>query len=447
MINEVIGDFNPWWTNPNAYPPARPNRRDLFEDLYAHLARADEHRAIVLMGPRQVGKTTLLHQLGDSLLRGGVPRGNLTYFDFSDDRITEAVSPRGIVDTVSSSLDKDKPRFFLFDEISRAQRWDAWLKQAVATPGHRYLVTDSAASLLREGSTESGPGRWDEFHIEGLSFAEFLRLQAAPDEGLEEVLGKIPNALVRYLMGGGFPEHIGNDSPSEVRRRLRSDIADRAILRDLARRKVRDLGRIKDLFVYLVQDSGAILDVRARAEALQVGGEGADPRSVLAWVRILEETRLLMPLEQRTGSPAGRLKRRAKPRVYAADHSLVWAFVASADPLTDPRDKGRIYEAVVFRHLRDVARAREGTLSYFRQDDDQEVDFILEALSARVAIEVTSSREPEERKKVRLREAGKAVKADRLVLIHDGFTNKEEKGILLIPLRDFLLDPARVMGA
>ncbi|MBI2192558.1 MAG: ATP-binding protein [Planctomycetes bacterium] len=396
---------------------------------------------MVLLGPRQVGKTTLLLQLIDSLLQDGFPSGNLTYFDFSDDRLTGSLSPREVVQIVPTTCQKDHPRIFFFDEISRSKHWDAWLKQAVDTTEHRYLVTDSAASLLREGTVESGLGRWDEHHVEGLSFTEFLRLMSGEDKPVQEILGKIPNALARYLILGGFPEHLANPVTSEIRRRLRSDIADRAILRDLARRKVRDLERIRELFVCLVQDSGAILDVRARAEALKADTGGADPRSVRSWVRILEETQLLFHLPRLAGSPMAKLKSSSRLKVYASDHGLIFAFSASADPLLKPRDRGRIFEAVVFRHLRALAQDADGSLAYFRRDEDHEIDFILDSRRERIGIEVTASRDPDARKVGRLRHAGQLCKADRLFLIHDGFERKGEQGIEFVSIQKFLLTP------
>src|SRR3989304_2531149 len=130
MLNKILEALNPWWGDPQARPKIRWNKRDLFTPLSDAIARPHERRAIVLVGPRQVGKTTLVHQLADFLLGEGFPAGNLTYFDFSDDRLTGAISPREIADIAPPACRTDRPRIFLLAEISRAQRWDAWLKRA-----------------------------------------------------------------------------------------------------------------------------------------------------------------------------------------------------------------------------------------------------------------------------------------------------------------------------
>jgi predicted AAA+ superfamily ATPase len=86
-----------------------------------------------------------------------------------------------------------------------------------------------------------------------------FRFLAITGESVRDTLRRVPNAVERYLMAGGFPEHAQSDDYYQVRERLRADIADRAIRRDLLRLGV-DVERLRALFVYLVQDSGAILN-------------------------------------------------------------------------------------------------------------------------------------------------------------------------------------------
>lgn len=113
-------------------------------------------RALLIVGPRQVGKTVLLRQLADELLARGWPSANLSYFDFSDDRLIEEISAREIVAVTPAGLSSERPRIFLLDEISKATEWDTWLKQVVDKGRDQFIVTDSAASLLRQGTIALG---------------------------------------------------------------------------------------------------------------------------------------------------------------------------------------------------------------------------------------------------------------------------------------------------
>jgi predicted AAA+ superfamily ATPase len=431
ILGELIQDLNPWWRDA-AVRQSRgyPVRRDLQPEILARLLKVEERRAMVLLGPRQVGKTVLLLQVVDDLLDAGWPPQNVTYFDFSDDRLTEPVTAREVADIKPAGFNPDHPRAILLDEIRSAPRWDLWLKQAVDHRVGRIVVTDSAAGLLRDGARESGLGRWDEHTIEPLSFREMVRLHALEGESPEEVLHRNPGLPDRYLENGGFPEHAARDDDSEVRRRLRSDIAERAILRDLLGKGV-DIQRVKDLFVYLVQDSGAELNAEARGRDLN-----ADPRTVREWIRLLMDTQLIVSLERQIRHAATGL--RSRPKVYAADPGLVAAFALF--PVSEPGVKARVFEAAVFRHLREAARELEGRLTYFRHKDDLEIDFVLEAEGTTLGIEVTSSPRVRPDKLSRLRKAGEELGADRLLLVHGGLL-EEKQEIRSVALQTFLMDP------
>jgi predicted AAA+ superfamily ATPase len=431
-LTDLMQDQNPWWRD-GSIRRARgyPIRRDLQPEILRRILRVDDRRAVVLLGPRQVGKTVLLLQLADDLLSGGWPAHNLTYFDFSDDRITGDITAREVVEAEPVGLDPAYPRIFLLDEIRSAPSWDLWLKQAVDARVGRIVATDSAARLLRDGARESGQGRWDEIYMEGLTFREFIELHGRPGEEVETVLRRTPNLHERYLALGGFPEYVLQEDFPEVRRRLRNDIAERAILRDLSGLGV-DVERVKDLFVYLLQDSGAELNAEARARDL-----AADPRSVREWSRLLSDTLLVSPLERFNRNAAAGL--RSKSKIYAADPGLVMAFAPL--PVQDASVRGKAFEAAVYRHLRETAREREGRLSYFRQAEDLEIDFVLEDQSGLVAIEVTSGLRVRADKLERLRQAAKKLGTDRRLLIHGGFIEETTEGVETVPVQRFLLDP------
>ena len=433
ILNDLLQDQNPWWRDA-AVRRARgyPVRRDLGTEILRRLLRVDDRRATLLLGPRQVGKTVLLLQVADALLEQGWPPQNLTYFEFSDERITGEISARDVVEAQPFGLSPEYPRVFLLDEIRGAASWDRWLKQAVDARIGRIVATDSAAGLLRAGAVESGQGHWDEIFIEGLAYREFVRLHAiSGEEDAESTLRRAPNVHERYLALGGFPEYALSEDFPEVRRRLRSDIAERAILGDLAGLGV-DVARVKDLLVYLLQDSGAEFNAEARAREL-----GADARSVREWARLLADTLLVSPLERFTRNAAAGL--RSKSKIFAADPGLVAAFAPL--PVQDPAVRARAFESAVFRHLREAARELEGKLTYFRHREDLEIDFVLEEGGRRVAVEVTSSPRVRADKAERLRQAARELGADRSLLVHGGVLEESAEGIDAVALQRFLLDP------
>lgn len=429
---DILEDQNRWWRDAS-YRRAGSYRvrRQLQGEVLKRLLRVADRRAVLVRGPRQVGKTVLLLQTADDLLAAGWPAANLLYFDFSDERLVAEVSPRQLAEIRPAGFDPSHPRALLLDEIGLAPRWDRWLKQAIdAGEGARIAATDSAAALLSRGGEESGQGRWDEIVCEGFTLRDFAALYAAPDESVETTLRRDPGLFERYLTVGGFPEHATSFDQLEVRRRLRGDVADRAIRRDLARSGV-EVDQVGRLFAYLVESSGAIFSAQERGRDLD-----ADHRSVRKWLDLLAVTLLIWRLERHHERAAPRL--RSAPKVFAADPGLVAAFSAAVEP---PR--GALFEAAVFRHLREVARTVGAGITYFRTPDDLEIDFVLSTRDGVVGIEVTSSGRIRPEKIERLRQAGRRLQADRLLLIHGGAASASAAGVALLGLPQFLADPER----
>jgi predicted AAA+ superfamily ATPase len=439
-LSPVLEDLNPWWREPGTRKALRwPVRRGVHQRLLDQVTRLEDWRAQVLLGPRTVGKTTLLKQLADDLLDGRWPARNLTYFDFEDDRLTREVGPEEIALLRPPGASPALPQVFLLDELCKVPRWDRWLKRAVDNQVGRIVATDSAASLLRE---ESGQGRWDDIFLEGLTYREFGALNSGPrmpdahspaPGAARPIPAADPELVERYFALGGFPAHAASFDYPLVRERLRRDVVDRAIRKDLSSR-VEDPEKVRKLFVYLVQQSGGEQNASDRAADLEV-----DPRTVGKWIDLLRDTLLIAALPRGTTSTKASARLRGRPKLYAADHGLVNAFAES--PTRDVDVRGRVFEAVVYRHLREVAREHLGSLSYLRWNDQLEVDFLLELGRERFAVEVTQSIQPKADKRKALERAADRAGATRAILIHGGLAEGEVEGVVFLPVGSFLGDP------
>jgi len=437
-VGAIIEDLNPWWRQAEVRPAEQfPARRDLERTLLGGILEGRSRRAVVVYGPRQTGKTVILQQLAHDLLTQGLAAPRVVYFDFSDDRLpSEGISPRGVVDALPQRGSDEAPRILLLDEIEYARNWDRFLKQAVDRTSDVYIVTSSAAAHLRHGTRESGLGRWDERRLEPLSFREFLRLHSRDRDTPETLLEKSPQLLERYMATGGFPEHIHSESSRHSRQRLREDIAERAILRDLLRSGI-DVARAKDLFVYLVQQSGSVFETQKIARLLQ-----ADKRSIREWRHHLEDSCLVISLPRRGDSPVAQMRGRQTPKMYAADSSLVFAFSTNAAPADDPDLQGRLVETAVYRHLRELTETR---LMYYRHRNNHEVDFVVSTQDKEVLIEVTASRSPTKKKLRRLHDVSARLRVPNCVLIYGGLASRVEDQARLLPFHEFLLNPGSVL--
>ncbi|MEW6071300.1 MAG: ATP-binding protein [Planctomycetota bacterium] len=457
--SDLLAAQNPWWADPRARPAGPERPRSLFARLHRTLAEPDLRRAQVLLGPRQVGKTTLLGQLARRFLDDGWPAANVLYFDFQDDRYDHSHDLREIVEARPPGRREDHPALILLDEVTHAPRWDVSLKRLVdgarTAPGglqHRILVTDSAAALMRGGARDSLQGRIDETRMHGLTFEEALRLQSREHESVRDAFLRVPGALERFLARGGFPEHVATEPPERVWERIRRDAADRAIARDLAREKNVDVERITALFRHLVQKSGALFEANNQARDLQAPGEkGPDVRTVRGWVALLKEGCLvegLGPWHAGLGRGVDKASRALKVRqkLYAEDHGLVPAFSPFASPMTNDDVRTRVFETVIFTHLRALRDARgDFELFYFREDEKVEIDFVLRFDGAVLGLEATSSTIPE-KKLPTLKRAKDRAGLDRVIAVHGGpLPPRETAEWSAHPLDSFLLDPGSII--
>jgi hypothetical protein len=77
----VLAQFNPWWRG-EAIADLPKWRRAAFRELHGWMTAPPAPRAVMLSGARQIGKTTLMLQAADALLRAGVPAANILYATF-----------------------------------------------------------------------------------------------------------------------------------------------------------------------------------------------------------------------------------------------------------------------------------------------------------------------------------------------------------------------------
>lgn len=133
-------------------------------------------RAVVLIGPRRVGKTVMLKHLIQRLLDEGCAGTTILFVSLD----TPLYSGHSLESMVRLFVDThqhppEQPLWVLFDEVQYLKDWEVHLKSLVDTfPRIRFVASGSAAAALRMKSRESGAGRFTEFVLPPLTFAEYL---------------------------------------------------------------------------------------------------------------------------------------------------------------------------------------------------------------------------------------------------------------------------------
>ncbi len=375
-----MGEDNPWWRRePDPSEPPLSWRRRAFYDAFRNLVLGPVRRAVVLLGARRVGKTTLLMQfIGECVRDRRFPEvlfaslDTPTYADLSLDELLRLFAEARPHDPTAS-------RLVVFDEVQYLRDWERHLKVLVDRfPHTRFVVSGSAGAALQRASTESGAGRFTDFLLPPLTFAEFLTFRdeavvreeadrqppmfACPD------IARLNRCFVEYLNYGGYPEAILVD---EVRAGFRQfvgrDIVDKVLLRDLpVLYGISNIPGLNRLFSVLAYNTGQEVSLEDLAS-----NAGVAKPTIKRYLEYLETAFLVYRL-RRVDANARRFRRERGFKVHLVNPSMRAALFAPTTP-EDARF-GTVVESAVlaqFLHLPDrsqihYARWRDGEVDILR---------------------------------------------------------------------------------
>lgn len=336
---------------------------------------------VLLAGPRQAGKTTLVRQISGNGARYLTLDDELTLMSARED-------PVGMI----RSLDRA-----VIDEIQRAPSLLLAIKKSVdedRRPG-RFLLTGSANLMSLPTVADSLAGRMETLLLLPLSQGE---IEGQSTNWLDSVFaGRIPQSgakalgsdLVDRVLSGGYPEAISRSTP---RRRIAWA---RQYIDALIQRDVRDVSGIEKLdqlprfLRALAQIAGQMCNYS------QLGGQvGLDSKTAAKYVGVFEQMYLLRRVDVWARN---RLSRVIKtPKLQFIDSGLLATLIElTAEEAQQDRTRfGSVLESFVYGELLKATTTAEGdySLMYYRDSDKVEVDVVIESAAGQlVCVEVKAS--------------------------------------------------------
>lgn len=330
---------NPWWEPANRVKVAfevEP-RRTYFERFYSSIKNPSVKRAIVLMGPRRVGKTVMVYHAIKQLLLDGIDPRSVLYVSL-ETPIYTGLSLEQILGLFKEKfVHKRKSKLFVFfDEVQYLKGWEIHLKSLVDSyQDYKFMATGSAAAALRLKSNESGAGRFSDYVLPPLTFAEYLHfikrdeelILATPDRienGVEyftysaKDIDALNNEFVNYLNYGGFPEAVFSEAiRKDPAQYIKSDIIDKVILRDLpSLYGINDIQELNKLFTTIAYNSGNEVSLEALSKS-----SGVAKNTIRRYLEYLEAA-FLITMVERIDNNAKRFKRAMSFKVYLTNPSM-----------------------------------------------------------------------------------------------------------------------------
>ena len=368
---------------------------------------AKSRKSILLLGPRQVGKSTLLKSLSPGLsLNFAEPR---TFRDYVS-------RPEKLGEELDAADESVKT--ILLDEVQRVPAiLDVIQIASDDRPGRfRFLLSGSSARKLKLGQANLLPGRIQVHHLHPLLASE---LGADFD-------------LKRVLAHGTLPGIYAETDPGERARDL-SAYADIYLREEIqAEALVRDVGAYGRLLELVAASSGRILNVNSLCREAGIRYETAR-----RYLDVLLDTLVAFNVPAWSGSDRSGLV--THPKIFLFDLGVRNALLRRPLDASLEDEKGLLFEHLVAYelHRRTGSLWPEAKLSYFRNRHGSEVDFVVEAGKEVWGIEVKSGRDSQS---VRLSGldalAERVPRLKRKIVVFLGNRKQSRDGVEFIPFDD-----------
>jgi len=365
-------------------------KRKLFKELKNHL---DNKEISLIIGPRQVGKTTLMQLLKADL----VSKNKNTVFlslDIETDR-EFFDSQLSLIKKIELELGK-KQGYVFIDEIQRKENAGLYLKGIFdMNLPYKFIVSGSGSIELKEKMHESLVGRKRLFELNPVSFEEFVdfktdyRYENKITEFLEIEKSKVNSLLDEYLKFGGYPRVILEDK-LEDKLRVIDEIFRSYLEKDVSYLlKVDKVDAFSSFIKLLSGQIGRLINYSEIASTLRISSS-----TVKNYLWYAEKTFIIKRM-----TPYFRNLRKEitkSPIIYFYDLGLKnYALGVFGRELINV-ETGFLFQNLIFNILREKIVYSPISLHFWRTQDKTEVDFILSSGEKLLPIEVkfTELKEP-----------------------------------------------------
>ena len=332
----------------------------------------------VVIGPRQVGKTTVVKQVLQDI--------DLPYQQFSADNVP-ASNTAWISNCWASvrSLKESKgfeSMILVIDEIQKISNWSEavkkeWDADTFNDCNIKVLLLGSSRVLLEKGLSESLGGRFEEIRMTHWSYLE-----------MKECFGF---TLDQYLFYGGYPgaaELVSDQNRWE--QYIQSAIIDATINKDiLMNTPIGKPALLRQTFELGASYSGELLSLSKMLGSLQDAGNTV---TLAGYINLLDESGMLCGLQKYSIDTARRRASIPKLQVYNNALKMVYQPLTYEQAIMDRKQWGHIFESGIGAWIISQAFSHRFEVFYWRERTD-EVDFIIRKKGTVIAIEVKSNAE------------------------------------------------------
>lgn len=359
-------------------------KRTIFEDLKNHLSNKE---ISLIVGPRQVGKTTLMKELIKYLeeRQEKIVFLNLDYdsdkrFFASQDELIRKIE-----------LEIGKSGFVFIDEIQRKEDAGLFLKGIYDRDlDYKLIVSGSGSLELKEKIHESLAGRKRLFNLNPVSFEEFInfkteyRYQDKLTDYFDLEKDKTRMFLEEYLNFGGYPRVI-LEIQKEEKKRIIEDIFKSCVEKDiLSLLNIDRPDAFSSMIKILASQSSQIINYSKLGQQI---GLTFEPLKKYLWYA--EKTFLIKPIRPYFTNKQKELTK--SPVIYFNDLGLRNFSIDMMGELNNSLSLGLVFQNLILQILEDKISNSTGIINYWRTITGKEVDFIINKGGSIIPVETKYS--------------------------------------------------------
>jgi len=417
MNAAILSRRNDWWaTGKSSLDSVYKHKRSEYNKIIDGL---NARRIQIIIGPRRVGKSTLMQQAIGHLLKTGTPPKRILFFSCDDPTLFDGNTSIGdVIEGYSSEILHEavselRSRIYVFiDEIHMFTGWQLWLKNYYEPQYNiKFVVSGSSASHLFDSSKESLLGRTDTMRLMPLNFIQFCHFWSIykNSDKIAEFLGFLPDeslyidpmayyeklkqnewrwdgfkpyvneALQEFLLIGGYPEYFLDSNVVVWQKRLVEDIIGQGLYRDIVNiYRIKAPDKLEKLLFFIADNNGQDFNMKTIADTI-----GCDNETVSVYLTYLSQAYLAVVLSNYAPN-AGKTLRKNKT-LYVLDNGIANAMLRL--PEINDTQAGHIVEAICARDALSACEDNLWTLHYWRKKD-VEVDLIVDKKISLLPIEV-----------------------------------------------------------
>lgn len=413
----TLQKINRWWSTGKVDTPFLFKVvRDEFNEI---TARLEDRRILSLIGPRRVGKSTLIYQTIDFLLKSNIDPKRILLFGgdepglFSNNENISDILNDYSREVLNQSLETLENKIYIFiDEIHFIKDWQLYLKSYY---DRRYnvklIISGSSSTHLFKDSKESLMGRLDDIYILPLGMGQFTKFYSAykeemnldtlfpllPTQSLfdnseeyyrilndnkykiaefESVMNKVTKA---FLLVGGYPEYFDTDNILLWQKRLVDDIISRGLYRDIVSiYNIKNPEILERLMYYIAANSGGEFSYSNIAQTL-----GVDTVTISSYINYLSQAFFISVCDNYSPN-IGKVIRKNK-KVFVADSGIRNAMLRNNE--LSPTGEGFQVENCSIQMARNYCEPENYSV-YFWRDNQKETDIVIDKKIELLPIEV-----------------------------------------------------------